>query len=198
MPESCSSPTNARDGMPREACYNDVSFSHSRRRLVSLEVPAVNSEFDAEARRPSEPGGADAPARWPGPVCYEGTPGVVTYSYEIRKLPGIFLSPTTVPGVCTSSHNRTVRPSRSGTTPCGISWSSQIPRPASCGRQSNTASLCISTCAASTQRAEDGSAGAGGALAVQAVRRLFNIIRQGLGSRVAVREFQTWESTPKH
>ncbi len=50
----------------------------------------MNSEFDAEGRRPMDPGGADAPARWPDPVCYEATPGVVTCTYEVREAPRHF------------------------------------------------------------------------------------------------------------
>ena len=50
----------------------------------------MNSEFDAEARRPSDPSGAEAPARWPAPVRSEATPGVVTYTYEVCEAPRHF------------------------------------------------------------------------------------------------------------
>ena len=50
----------------------------------------MNSELDGGSRRPSEPGGADAPARWPEPVRYEAAPGVVTYTYGVREAPRHF------------------------------------------------------------------------------------------------------------
>ena len=50
----------------------------------------MNSELDAEARPPSDPGGAAAPATWPPPVCFEATPGVVTYTFEVREAPRHF------------------------------------------------------------------------------------------------------------
>ena len=53
----------------------------------------MNSEFDAEARRPSSPSPADAPARWPEPVCSEATPGVVTYTFEAQKSQAFFFRP---------------------------------------------------------------------------------------------------------
>ena len=34
----------------------------------------MNTESDAETRRHSDPSRADAPARWPVPVCFEATP----------------------------------------------------------------------------------------------------------------------------
>ena len=41
-------------------------------------------------RQPSDPGGSDAPRRWPDPVRFEATPGVVTYTYEFREAPSHF------------------------------------------------------------------------------------------------------------
>ena len=160
----------------------------------------MNSEFDAEARRPSDPsdpGGADAPARWQAPVCFDATPGVVTYTYEVREAPGQF----------SFDHDRAkglyVVTQPDGTTELfrdnAVRYLVVEPDPQTGElRPAVKYGRCISTCAASSERAENGSARPGSAMAVQAVRRLFNVIRRGSGSRVAVREFRTWGSTPKH
>jgi hypothetical protein len=60
------------------------------RLILPLEVPAMNSEFDAVASRPGNPSQTDACATQPAHVHDQATIGSVTFTYEIPEDPGLF------------------------------------------------------------------------------------------------------------